>query len=109
MANDENGTWFDLYLSADSPFSYSGLKLDYARGEIYNVSYLLQKDTDVLDTWHGRYLDLYEKRKDEWRIKERVCVHEFTKSETVSPMEIDSARFRQGEFDRPADRRLIGP
>ena len=33
-----------------------------ARGESYNVSYLLQKDSNVLDTWHGRYLDLYEKK-----------------------------------------------
>lgn len=81
----------------------------HARAEIYNVSYLLQKDADVLDTWHGRYLDLYEKRGDEWRILERVCVHEYTKTESVLPMQIDSARFRQGEFDRPADGRQVGP
>ena len=81
----------------------------YARAEIYNISYLLQKDADVLDTWCGRYLDLYEKRDSEWRIFERVCVHEYTKTEPVSSMQIDSARFRQGEFDRPADGRQVGP
>ena len=80
-----------------------------ARGESYNVSYLLQKDSNVLDTWHGRYLDLYEKRKAEWRIIERVCVHEFTKSETVSAMEMDASKFRQGAFDRPANNRPVGP
>ena len=84
----------------------SGLE---ARGESYNVSYLLQKDSNVLDTWHGRYLDLYEKREGEWRIIERVCVHEFTMSEAVSAMEMDASKFRQGAFDRPANSRPIGP
>ncbi|MBA59765.1 MAG: hypothetical protein CMQ40_11430 [Gammaproteobacteria bacterium] len=81
----------------------------HARGESYNVSYLLQKDADVLDTWHGRYLDLYEKREGEWRISERVCVHEFTKSEHISPMAMDASKFRQGAFDRPAEGRPVGP
>ena len=81
----------------------------HARGEIYNVSYLYQKDADVLDTWHGRYLDLYQKRVGEWRILERVCVHEHTSSRAVDPMLIDVDKFRQGDFDRPADGRLIGP
>ena len=80
-----------------------------ARGESYTVSYLLQKDSTVLDTWHGRYLDLYEKREGEWRIIERVCVHEFTMSEAVSAMEMDASKFRQGAFDRPANSRPIGP
>jgi len=71
-----------------------------ARGEIYNVTYLFRADSDVLDTWHGRYLDVYEKRDGEWRIRERVCVHEGTHSESVSPMQIDAATFRQGDFDR---------
>ena len=81
----------------------------HARGEAYNVTYLFQKDADVLDTWYGRYLDRYEKRGDEWRIIERVCVHEGSTSEPVSAMEIDAPRFRQGVFDRPSSGRPIGP
>ncbi len=81
----------------------------HARGELYNVTYLFQKDADVLDTWYGRYLDRYEKRGDEWRIIERVCVHEGSISEPVSAMEIDAPRFRQGVFDRPSGGRPIGP
>ena len=81
----------------------------HARGEIYNVTFLLRKDSDILDTWHGRYLDVYEKRDDEWRILERVCVHEHTSSREMSPMEIDAMKFRQGSFDRPAEGRAIGP
>jgi len=72
----------------------------HARGEIYNVTYLFQADADVLDTWHGRYLDEYEKRNGEWRIKARVCVHEGSHSQPVSPMNIDAESFRQGSFDR---------
>ncbi len=81
----------------------------HARGEIYNVTYLFQADQDVLDTWHGRYLDRYEKRGDEWRIIERVCVHEGTHSEAIAPMEIAAGSFRQGTFDRPSSARPVGP
>ncbi|MCZ6656904.1 MAG: nuclear transport factor 2 family protein [Gammaproteobacteria bacterium] len=80
-----------------------------ARGEIYNVTYLFQKDADVLDTWHGRYLDVYEKRHDEWRILDRVCVHEGTATEPIKPMDIDASSFRQGSFDRPSTGRVVGP
>ncbi len=81
----------------------------HARGESYNVTFLFQKDADVLDTWHGRYLDVYEKRGDEWRILERVCVHEGTTTAPVNQMAIDSDKFRQGDFDRPSNGRVIGP
>ena len=47
------------------------------------MTYLFQKDAEILDTWHGRYLDAYQKRGDEWRILERVCVHEGTHSAAV--------------------------
>ncbi len=80
-----------------------------ARGEIYNVTYLFQKEADVLDTWHGRYLDVYEKRADEWRILERVCVHEGTHSGPIEPMAIAASQFRQGSFDRASSGRRVGP
>ncbi len=81
----------------------------HARGEIYNVTFLFRKDADVLETWHGRYLDRYEKRGDEWRILERVCVHEGTTRESIEPMQIPAEKFRPGDFDRPAAGRRIGP
>ena len=79
-----------------------------ARGEIYNVTYLFQKDADMLDTWVGRYLDRYEKREGEWRILERVCVHEGSYSMPITAMAIDAAGFRQGAFDRPSTGRPLG-
>ncbi len=81
----------------------------HARGEIYNVTFLFQKDADILDTWHGRYLDRYERRGSAWRIIERVCVHEGTHSQPIDPMAIDSSSFRQGAFDRPTSGRSVGP
>lgn len=72
----------------------------HASGELYNVTYLFKKDTEVLDTWYGRYLDVYEKREGEWRILERVCVHHGTKTEAITAMEIDAGSFKQGNFDR---------
>jgi hypothetical protein len=81
----------------------------HARGELYNVTYLFRKDDDVLDTWHGRYLDTYEKRGDEWRIMDRVCVYHGSDTRAVEAMEIDSGKFLQGDFDRPSAGRTLGP
>ena len=81
----------------------------HARGEIYNVTYLFRRDEPVLDTWHGRYLDRYEKRGTDWKILERVCVHEGTQSGVVSPMPIEASAFRQGDFDRATPGRHLGP
>jgi hypothetical protein len=80
-----------------------------ARGEIYCIAWLFHKEEDVLDTWYGRYLDRYEKRGDEWRIIERVCVHEGTERRNASPMAIQADAFRQGMFDRQRPGRPIGP
>lgn len=74
-----------------------------ASGEIYNVTYVFRTDNGVefLDTWFGRYLDQYENRNGEWRIIERICVHENTTSQLIdSHMPIDSAKFRHGSIDR---------
>ncbi len=86
----------------------------HATGEIYNLTYLFRKDAEVLDTWWGRYLDRYEKRHGEWRIIERICVHEGTRSAPIrDAMPIDAARFIQGAVDRGGDRgadsRPLGP
>jgi len=81
----------------------------HGTGEVYNVTYLFKDDSEVLDTWVGRYLDEYEKRGDEWRIIRRVCVHEGTNTGDVARMAIDSSSFRQGNFDRPSNARDIGP
>lgn len=81
----------------------------HARGEVQNITHLCRADTGAIDAWYGRYLDHYEKRGDEWRIIERVCVHHGTATSVDPPMAIDAARFRQDSFDRPAEGRPVGP
>ena len=74
-----------------------------ASGEIYNVTYVFRTDNGVdrIDTWFGRYLDQYENRNGEWRIIERICVHENTTSQSIDThMPIDAAKFRHGSIDR---------
>ncbi len=81
-----------------------------ARGEIYVVAYLFEVARPVLHTWMGRYLDRYEKRDDEWRIIERVVVHEGSRfDDPLVRMPFDQSDFRQGSFDRPSSLRPIGP
>jgi len=82
---------------------------DHARGEAYNISWLMAPD-GALNMWFGRYLDRYERRGDEWRILDRVCVHEGDRAfEPGTPMPIPADKFRQGDFDRPANGRPLGP
>ena len=81
----------------------------HARGEIYNISHLCRKDTGEVDTWYGRYLDRYEKRDGEWKIIERVCVHNGTQVIDAVPMPMQTVLYRGGAFDRPANGRPVGP
>ena len=81
----------------------------HARGEIYNVTYLFRASDNEMSVWVGRYLDRYQKRGDEWRILERVCVHEGTTTHANAPMAFPAEKFRQGNFDRPSKGRPIGP
>ena len=81
----------------------------HARGEIYNISHLCREGTNIVDTWFGRYLDKYEKRGEDWKIIERVCVHNGSQVIDVVPMRMQTSAYRRGSFDRPADGRTIGP
>lgn len=81
-----------------------------ARAEIYCLAFLFEADRPALHQWLGRYLDRYEKRGDEWRIAERVTVHEGSRTDDpLTPMPFDLTAFRQGSFDRPSSGRPIGP
>ena len=81
----------------------------HARGEIYNISHLCRKGTNIVDTWFGRYLDKYEKRGEDWKIIERVCVHNGSQVIDAVPMRMQTSAYRRGSFDRPANGRPIGP
>jgi hypothetical protein len=81
-----------------------------ARGQSYCIASLFAADRPVLHTWFGRYLDRYEKRGDEWRIVERICVSEGGRTDDPLPaMPYPLHEFRPGSFDRPSSGRPIGP
>jgi SnoaL-like domain len=81
-----------------------------ARGESYCVAYLFEATEPAMHTWFGRYLDRYEQRGDEWRISERLIVHEASRTDDpIVPMPPVPDSFRPGRFDRPSSRRPIGP
>lgn len=81
---------------------------DHARGEIYNVTYLVPRDDGPWNVWLGRYLDHYERRSGEWRISHRTCVHEATTTIAHAPMPGDMSNFRTGDADRPRGDRPLG-
>ncbi|CAB4858741.1 MAG: nuclear transport factor 2 family protein [Actinobacteria bacterium] len=80
----------------------------HARGEIYNITYLLPRDGGAWSVWLGRYLDRYECRDGEWRIIHRICVHEGTTTIEGAPMAGDMSNFRTGEADRPRGQTPLG-
>jgi hypothetical protein len=80
-----------------------------ARGEVYNASYVFGQDSPDVSVWFGRYLDQYQRRGDEWRILNRVCVHEASGTYPGLPGATPAEKFRPGHFDRPSSMRPIGP
>ena len=78
-----------------------------ARGECYNLTWLASPEQ--IEHWYGRYLDRYERRGDEWRIIERVCVHEATNVLPRTAMTLPADAFRQGHQDRGTGSARLGP
>jgi hypothetical protein len=82
----------------------------HARGETYCVAYLFDTERAAMYQWFGRYLDRFEKRGDEWRILERVVVHEAGQlHDPVVPMPFPTDQFKQATHDRGTPGRPIGP
>jgi hypothetical protein len=80
-----------------------------ASGETYCIAYLFEANRAVMYQWFGRYLDRFQKRDGEWRILERVCVHEASRmDDPVSIMPFPLDMLRQGSFDRPSSGRHNG-
>ena len=78
-----------------------------ATGECYNLTWLASPEQ--IEHWYGRYLDRYERRGDEWRIVERVCVHEATNIMPRESMSLPVEAFRPGRADRGVAPSRLGP
>jgi hypothetical protein len=88
-----------------------GAEGDTATGEVYVVAHLGITDPVGIVTFFGRYLDRYERRGAEWRIIERVCVHEDSLLSAAAPAPFDFSGLRPGAQDRrggPAPRPVDG-
>jgi hypothetical protein len=62
------------------------LDRDVARSESYAVAYHRYTDAEghPTDMWAGRrYVDRFERRHGEWRIKTRVCAYEWRRTDRV--------------------------
>lgn len=60
----------------------------------------LTRDADgvtMLDQMVGRYVDLFERRNGQWRIKERRCISEWTSSAPIEQDYLAGKLFLQGE------------
>lgn len=78
---------------------------DRARSESYGFAYLRRTDDagdEWIDVFAGRYIDVFERRGNVWRIASRVVVHDWSASaqlgESSFPLPMDG--FTQGRRDR---------
>lgn len=78
--------------------------------EVSGVASLSEAGRPVRPTWLGRYLDRDQKRGEERRIAERVCVHEGSRDgDPLVTVAFPVEQFRPGSFDRPSTGRPLGP
>ena len=70
-------------------------------------------DGPYIERFGGRYVDRFELRDGEWRIADRLCIHEWDTLERVTPA-FAAGRFTEGRRDRTdpayaADPGLVEP
>lgn len=73
---------------------------DRAATETYFVATLVSaQDETSLTQLGGRYVDTLERDGDEWRIKERLCVRDWSTSGTIDPGYLADSGFIEGVRD----------
>jgi hypothetical protein len=83
--------------------SYIELEGAFATAETYFVAYHIRPDgaSTCVDVAGGRYVDLFEQRRDEWRIKDRTVVMEWVESRSgLENARISLDNFQRGRRDR---------
>jgi hypothetical protein len=78
--------------------SYIEVDDAFATSETYFVAYHVRPDGvgTCVDVAGGRYVDLFEERRNEWRIKERTVVMEWTETRAG----LENANLRLNDFTR---------
>lgn len=80
------------YVTFDAP--------DSAHGETYFLASIKNLDVDTVELLGGRYVDHFEKRGDEWRIKVRTLVFDWEATADASQMADRLALNHRGSRDR---------
>jgi hypothetical protein len=75
---------------------------DQARSEAYFIAYYAtdRGGRRYLATVGGRYVDRFERRDGEWRIAERISVHDWDRVDEIEHEFPGSQRWVQGQRDR---------
>lgn len=71
----------------------------FAAAETYFVATLIvdRADGETMTQLGGRYVDSLEREQHEWRIKERLCVRDWSSTGTIDPGYLADAGFIQGQ------------
>lgn len=73
---------------------------DAADAETYLLAATKNRDTGTLELMGGRYLDRFEKRNGEWRIKNRLSLLDWQCTTDAGSMEARLSRTYRGTRDR---------
>ncbi|MDX1579988.1 MAG: nuclear transport factor 2 family protein [Alphaproteobacteria bacterium] len=72
-----------------------------ARAETYFVAYHRREEVETyLDIFGGRYMDVLEKRGEEWRLLDRKVIWEWSKTEKIKGSHYDPSAFEHGKRDK---------
>ncbi|MFE7423830.1 nuclear transport factor 2 family protein [Rhodococcus sp. NPDC057529] len=89
---------------------------DNASGETYFLASIKNLETDVVELLAGRYVDEFERRDGEWRIKTRVLIFEWQSTLDAAAMPERLLHNHKGSrdkldpsYERPVARRLATP
>lgn len=91
---------------ANTNIEITDLDAGHARAESYGLAFLRRTGEDGeewLDVFFGRYIDRFERRDGEWRIADRVVVHDWSLSGALgagSGFPLPMEGFAQGRRDR---------
>ena len=76
---------------------------DYAEGEVYVLAFhQAQIDAEIVDLLiGGRYLDRYEKRKDQWKFSHRTIVTDWARHASPSEVSLDHPMIKGSHLGCP--------
>jgi hypothetical protein len=74
-----------MHVIGNTIIDFAGADTAFVESQV--VAYQQRRNDDgcFLETFGGRYVDRFERRHDDWRIADRLCVHDWDKVERIEP------------------------